>query len=135
VAETLHLRILTPRRELVDETVEMVTAEGALGQFGVLPKHIAYLTALEPGALSYRKPGGAETRLAVKGGYAEVRDDEVTILADEAIPAEDLRAGTARAAIDEASKALEAAPYGHPEHERSLRELRWAEVRAALAAH
>jgi F-type H+-transporting ATPase subunit epsilon len=49
MADTLTLRVLTPRRELCDEPVEQVTAEGTLGQFGVLPDHIAFLTALEPG--------------------------------------------------------------------------------------
>ena len=47
MADTLTFRLLTPQREICDETVAQVTAEGTLGQFGVLPDHIAFLTALE----------------------------------------------------------------------------------------
>ncbi|MEA2626146.1 MAG: F-type H+-transporting ATPase subunit epsilon [Candidatus Binatota bacterium] len=133
MAETLELRIVTPEREVLEETVESVTAEGALGQFGVLPKHIAFVTPLEPGPLTYTK-GGAARRLAVKGGYAEVRDDVMTVLADEAIPAERIDVRGARADLEQADARLEATAYGDPEHERWLMERKWAEVRLALAA-
>ena len=133
MADTLTLRLLTPRRELVDEPALQVVAEGSLGQFGVLPDHAAYVTALEPGPLTYRRPGGAEETLAVKGGYAEVRDNVVTILADDVVPLDRLDAAEARADLERAETALEEAPYGHPEHERLRRESRWAAVRLALA--
>ncbi len=133
MAETLHLRILTPQQELLDETVALVTAEGALGQFGVLPKHITFLTSLDPGVLSFRRLGAGEERIAIRGGYAEVREDVVTVLADQAVRAEDLRPVEAQTAVDKAAAALEATPYGHADHESARRELRWAQVCAALA--
>jgi F-type H+-transporting ATPase subunit epsilon len=81
VADRLRLRIYTPDRELVDTEVREVTAEGALGQIGVLPDHAALVTALEPGLLSYREDGTV-VRLSLGAGFAEVRDNVMTVLAD-----------------------------------------------------
>ena len=133
MAETFTLRVLTPQRELADETVEQVTAQGALGQFGVLADHITFLTALEPGPLSFKKPGGGEETLAVKAGYAEVRDNVMTVLADDALPVSQIDAGRARADLERAATALEAMPYDDDERPRVAQDVRWAEVRVALA--
>jgi F-type H+-transporting ATPase subunit epsilon len=133
MADTLTLRVLTPQRELCDETVEQVTAEGTLGQFGVLPDHIAFLTTLEPGALSFRTPGGGGQTLAVKGGYAEVRDNVMTVLADDALRVEQIDGARAREDVERATAALETVSYDDPERVRAAQELRWAEVRVALA--
>jgi F-type H+-transporting ATPase subunit epsilon len=133
MADTLALRVLTPQRELCDESATEVTAQGALGQFGVLPDHIVFLTSLEPGLLTLRRPDGSGLAFAIKGGYAEVRDNVVTVLADEALPVERIDPAEARADGERAATALEAAAPGDPEHERAKRDLRWAEVRIELA--
>lgn len=133
MAETLHVRVVTPRREILDEDAEMVTAQGVMGQFGVLPKHIAFVTALDPGELSLREAGGAERRLAVKGGYAEVRGDVVTILADEALAVDAIDAAAVEQARERAAAAAAAAPAGHPDYDRAQREVRWADVLAAMS--
>jgi F-type H+-transporting ATPase subunit epsilon len=77
----LRLRVYTPERQLVDEVVEAVTAEGALGQIGVLPDHAALATALAAGLLTFRSRRGTVT-LKLGGGFAEVRDNVMTVLAD-----------------------------------------------------
>jgi F-type H+-transporting ATPase subunit epsilon len=81
MADRLRLRVYTPERELVDRDVREVTAEGAFGQIGVLPDHAALVTALEPGPLSYRDEAGMHA-LRLEGGFAEVRDNVMTVLAD-----------------------------------------------------
>ena len=81
MADRFHLFVYTPEQALVDRDVQEVTAEGALGQIGVLPDHAALVTALEPGVLSYRE-GAAVSRLQLGGGFAEVRDNVMTVLAD-----------------------------------------------------
>ncbi len=134
MADTLTLNVLTPEREICDETVEQVTAEGTLGQFGVLPEHTTFLTSLEPGALTFRKPGGGgEKKLAVKGGYAEVRDNVMTVLADDAVAVEKIDAAAARRDLEKATAAVDASTYGQPDNERARLEQRWAEVRLELA--
>jgi len=134
MADSFELNVLTPQRAVLDETVAQVTAQGALGQFGVLPDHVAFLTSLDPGPLTIRKSGGGEETLAVKGGYAEVRDNVMTVLADDALPLDRIDAAAARADLERAQKALEESPFGHPDHERLRQEARWAEVRIELAA-
>jgi F-type H+-transporting ATPase subunit epsilon len=81
-ADRLRLRVYTPERELVDQDVREVTAEATLGQIGVLPDHAALVTALEPGPLTYRAVEGGRGRLQLGGGFAEVRDNVMTVLAD-----------------------------------------------------
>ena len=83
MADRLRLLIYTPERELVDAEVPEVTAPGALGEIGVLPDHAALVTALVPGVLSYPQ-GGQLVHIRIGGGFAEVRDNVVTILADSA---------------------------------------------------
>jgi len=80
MADQLRLVVLTPERELVDELVREVTAPGALGEIGVLPNHAALVTSLAAGALSYKTDEG-EKRFTIDGGFAEVRDDVMTVLA------------------------------------------------------
>jgi F-type H+-transporting ATPase subunit epsilon len=81
MADRFRLRVYTPERQLVDSDVREVTAQGAWGEIGVLPDHAALVTALEPGLLTYRE-NGAVTQLRLGGGFAEVRDNVMTVLAD-----------------------------------------------------
>src|SRR5262245_90612 len=77
----MRFRLVTPARELLDLEVEEVYAPGVLGQFGVLPLHANFLTALEPGELRYRA-NGKDYYVAVSGGVCEVLGDGVAVLAD-----------------------------------------------------
>ena len=83
MADKIRLRVVTPSRLVLDEEVDEVTAPGELGEFGVLPNHIAFLSTLVPGEMSY-KQGAANAALAVSGGYAEVLDNVMTVLAPAA---------------------------------------------------
>jgi F-type H+-transporting ATPase subunit epsilon len=86
VADHLRLHVYTPEREVADVEVREVTAPGVLGEVGILPDHAAFVTALDPGVLSYRQDGGV-VRLTIGGGFAEVLNYVVTVLADSAEPA------------------------------------------------
>ena len=103
MADKIQLRIVAPTRLLLDEQVDEVTAPGVLGQFGVLPNHVAFLTLLEPGELSY-KQSGRVTRLAIAGGYAEVLDNVMTVLADAAEFAPEIDVSRAERAKERAEK-------------------------------
>jgi len=107
VADKIRLRLVTPGRLLLDEEVDEVTAPGALGEFGVLPNHIAFLTLLAPGEMSY-KQGAQQTRLAIGGGYAEVLNNVMTVLADAAEFADEIDVDRARQAKDQAERRLAA---------------------------
>jgi F-type H+-transporting ATPase subunit epsilon len=80
MADRLRLLVLTPERQLVDEFVREVTAPGAYGQIGVLPDHAALVTSLEAGTIAFKTDRG-ESRVTIDGGFAEVRDNVMTVLA------------------------------------------------------
>ena len=75
--------LVTPTRMLVTAEADEVVAPGVEGYFGVLPGHAAFLTTLAPGEVTYRS-GQTEHRVAVTGGFAEVRSERVIVLAENA---------------------------------------------------
>jgi F-type H+-transporting ATPase subunit epsilon len=88
VADQLTLELATPTRMVVTAQVDEVVVPGSEGYFGVLPGHAPFLATLGIGELTYRV-GREEYHVAVSGGFAEVRNDKVIILADTAeTPAE-----------------------------------------------
>jgi F-type H+-transporting ATPase subunit epsilon len=83
-ARMLQLDIATPEQLLVSESVEMVTAPGSEGEFGVLPGHCLFLSSLRQGIVRYQA-GGRATELQISGGFAHVANNHVIILADSVI--------------------------------------------------
>jgi F-type H+-transporting ATPase subunit epsilon len=97
--------VVTPNRLLLDEEVDEVTAPGELGEFGVLPNHIAFLSTLVPGEMSY-KQGATKHTLAISGGYAEVLDNVMTVLAPAAEYSTEIDINRAERAKERAEKRL-----------------------------
>jgi F-type H+-transporting ATPase subunit epsilon len=129
----LQLDVITPERRLLSEQVDSVTVPGAGGELGILPGHTPLISELQTGVLSYTR--GAETRrLLVSGGFVEVNEDRVSVLADLAeFPAE-VDAARARTERDEAERRL-GAFTGTPEELADLRgQLDRADTRLQLAA-
>jgi F-type H+-transporting ATPase subunit epsilon len=77
----IRLEIVTPEASVVNEDVDEVVAPGVMGQFDVLPGHTTLLAELEKGVVTYVK-GGQSKAVVISGGFAEVKEDHVTILAD-----------------------------------------------------
>jgi F-type H+-transporting ATPase subunit epsilon len=105
MAELLDLEIATPERQLVREQVTAVQLPGKDGYLGILPGHAALLGQLGAGALSYTA-AGRERYLAVDGGFVEVLEDHVRVLADMAEKAEDIDLARARADLQKAQEQL-----------------------------
>lgn len=101
----LSLEIITPEKVLVKEEVDMVEANGSLGEFGILPGHTEFLTTLEIGEVRYMKDGKTYT-LATSGGIAEVVNDTITLLLDTGELADDIDVARAQIAHDEAQERL-----------------------------
>ncbi len=106
MAEKITLRLVTPTRMLLDEEVDEVAGPGALGEFGVLPNHISFLTLLEIGEMSYRQ-GANRYYLALSGGYAEVLDNVMTVLANAAEYADEIDVERAQKARENAQRTIE----------------------------
>jgi F-type H+-transporting ATPase subunit epsilon len=92
----LVLRVLTPEGSVLEGEVHEVSLPGSEGELGVLPAHAALLTQIAPGPLSYRAPEGQGV-IALGRGVAEVREDRVTVLVEQAVPAEDIDAAAVEA--------------------------------------
>ena len=105
MAERLTLELATPTRLVVAETADEVVVPGIEGYFGVLPGHAAFLTTLGIGEVMYRV-GRDEHYLAVSGGFAEVRNDKVIILADRAERPEEIDRARAEQAKERAERRL-----------------------------
>ncbi len=108
--DKLILEIVTPERRVVREEVDEVVCPGIEGEFGVLPGHTPFLTALKIGELNYRI-GDQRKYIAITWGYAEVDGDRVEILADMAETAEEIDLRRA----EEAKAKAEARLRGTPE--------------------
>lgn len=106
MANKLTLEVVTPDRKVLSQDVEYVGAPGALGEFGVLPGHIPYLSALGVGNL-YFKDAGRSHYVFVAGGFAEVSKNKVTILAEIAERAEEIDLDRARKAQERAQKRMD----------------------------
>ena len=101
----LTLDIVTPERRVLSVSCDEVRAPGVLGGFGVRRDHEPFMTALEPGRLSYIE-GGREHHYAVGGGFLQVSDNRVIVLADTAEAAEDIDVERAKRAFAEAQDRL-----------------------------
>jgi F-type H+-transporting ATPase subunit epsilon len=88
MAETFQFKLVTPTGVLFDGAVAQATAVGALGEFGVLPLHINFITSLVPGVLTLKINENTYIEFLLAGGLAEVKDGVMTVLALEAeVPA------------------------------------------------
>jgi len=123
VAERLTLELATPTRLVVSAEVDEVVAPGSLGYFGVLPGHAPLLAPLGIGEVTYRI-GRDEHHVAVSGGFSEVRNDKVIILADAAETPADIDRARAERARDRAEARLSG---------RNQDEIDYARAAAALA--
>ena len=102
---TLHVEIVTAERKLYSGEADSVQAPGSEGQLGILPRHAAFLTTLSPGALSI-KLAGAEEAIFVSGGFLEVSNNNVIVLADAAEHADDIDQARAEEARHRAQERL-----------------------------
>jgi F-type H+-transporting ATPase subunit epsilon len=102
---TLHVEVVTAERELYNGEADLVSAPGSEGRLGILPRHAALLTTLAPGALNI-KLGGAEEPIFVSGGFLEVSNNSVIVLADTAELAEEIDEARAEEARRQARERL-----------------------------
>ena len=103
---SFELEIVTPERTLYAGTVSRLRAPGSDGGFGVLTGHHPMASALRPGLLIFNEDGGLERRASISGGFAEVLQNRVTILAETAELAEDVDLTRAEQARDRARERL-----------------------------
>lgn len=117
MADTLNFTLIAPERVLAKLTATSVTLPAAEGDMGVLPEHAPVVALLRPGVVTVVTEKGESERLFVAGGFAEVNQTDVTLLADEASAVAELDIvglnadrerlhGEMREAADDADRAL-----------------------------
>ncbi len=106
MAGQLQLDVVTPDKLVLSKRIEYVGAPGLEGEFGVLPGHALFLSALGVGSLMYKVDGRAKY-LFISGGFAEVTASKVTILAEVAELPEEIDVDRAERAKERALKRLE----------------------------
>jgi len=124
--------LVAPERLLASEEVDMVVAPGASGDFGVLPNHSLLMSLLRPGVIEIWHGQQVTRRIFVGGGFAEVNARGCVVLAEEALPVEELDLEAARRRLrdsqDDLGEAKDDAARAAAEREIAIAE---AQIQAA----
>ena len=119
MAATIKLEVVTPRGPVLSEDVDIVTAPGYGGEFGVLANHAPFLSTIKVGVLSYKQEGN-EDQLMISGGFCKVSDNQITFLVESAEHGRDIDVDRALLAKERAEKRL-AEAMRHQEHVNQAR--------------
>jgi len=132
MAEKIQLEVVTPERRVLSESVEMVTVPGLGGELGILPGHTPLISQLQTGVLTYVQ-SGKSFQLHVSGGFVEVREDQVSVLAEVAERPEEIDAARARLAREQVEKQLHGWSGSEEDFEIAKTKLDRSMVRLQLA--
>jgi len=109
MAGTFKFELVTPERMALSEDATQVVVPGVEGEFTVLPGHAPVISALRPGVIDVTLPDARKTRIFVKGGFAEIDADHLTVLAERALDVDTMDAGTIAAELATAEADLASA--------------------------
>lgn len=129
----LNLEIVTPEKKVLSEAVDQVTIPTANGEVGILQNHAPLISSLRSGILSYTR-GGATERMVIAGGFVEVSQNNVSILADVAETAGEIDVENARMELVAAEKELNAWKGSIDEAETERERLETAQARLQLSS-
>lgn len=107
MAEKIQFELVSPAKLLVSSKVDMVVVPGGEGDFGALALHAPMITTVRPGVIDIHDGGKVSSSIFVAGGFAEVNEERITVLAEEAIPVGELSAEVAAARKKAAKEALD----------------------------
>jgi len=103
---TLNLEIVTPRRVVFKGEVISFSAPGTMGGFQVLYNHAPLLSSLEIGGVKIKEVNGSESHYAISGGFVEVRENSILLLAETAERIDEIDKERAKASRDRAKKRM-----------------------------
>ena len=116
MAEPITFDLVSPERLLLSTEAEMVTVPGSDGYMGVLKGHEPVITTLRPGMIDVKGMDGSDTRFFIRGGFADVSADKITVLAEEAIPMSEMDLAILDQRIKDAEEILAAAQSDAARH-------------------
>ena len=133
MSQSLQLEVVTPERRVLSESVNAVTVPGRNGEMQILPGHAALISELKTGVLTYNQDG-TNFQLHVSGGFLEVNDDRVSVLAEIAERPEEIDAARARLAREHTEKQLSSWSGSEEDFEKARAKLERSMVRLELAS-
>ncbi|HKP35743.1 MAG TPA: F0F1 ATP synthase subunit epsilon [Pyrinomonadaceae bacterium] len=133
MADQLQLEVVTPERLLLSESVNSVTVPGRNGEMQILPGHAAVISELKTGVLSYAMDG-TTFQLHVSGGFVEVSDERVSVLAEIAERPDEIDAARARLSREHTEKQLSSWSGTEEDFEKARAKLERSMVRLQLAS-
>jgi len=136
MARTLMCEIITPERILYSNEVRMVVATTTTGEVGILPLHAPLVTALAPGEvrLQFGEASSDWEHFSVSGGYLQVHEDKVIVLADQAVQVSHVDIDRQRGTVENIRKRLDELPVDAlEEREECIRDLQWCELQLKVA--
>ena len=133
MAATFPFRLVTPTGIVFEGDAAEVSAIGPLGEFGILPEHINFITSLVPGVLEARLPDGTAMHWVVSGGLAEVKDSVLTVLASSAESPERIDKAVADAEVQQADEIFSNTSFYDPSYAAAQDALKLAQARVEAA--
>ena len=127
----MRLDVITAEREVLSDEVDLIVAPGSEGELGILPSHSPLMTTLREGELTIRK-AGEDSYLAVTGGFLEVMDNVVTVLADACERSDEINEERAQEAMRRAQQRIDART-SDMDLERAMASMRRAQLRIRVA--
>ncbi len=134
MADTVDFELVSPERLLLSRPVGMVVVPGSEGDFGVLPGHAPLISTVRPGVITIFENGAVTDRIFVAGGFAEVTAGRCTVLAEEAVPVENIDRADADTQVQYCREEL-ASATDEAARAAIMRRLAVAEARLASVAH
>ncbi len=129
----MKAHILTPRGPIFEGDVEGIRMPGVKGGFEVLKDHSPLVSILDIGNLIVRVPDKSEQSYAISGGFTEIKDNNVIVMAEEAIPSDQIDTEAERARKSELETEIKKYKIFTDEHKRTHRELRIVKNRLKIA--
>ena len=132
MADPFQFELVSPERLLLSGAVDQVVVPGSEGYFTVLKGHAPFMSTLRPGVVEVAR-GEGDMRIFVRGGFADVSTEGLTILAEQAIPLEEVDAAMLAEAVKNAEEDVADAKDGAAKDTAELTLNQLKEVQAALA--
>ena len=132
MADPFQFELVSPERLLLSGPVDQVVVPGSEGYFTVLKGHAPFMSTLRPGVVDVMR-GAGDIRIFVRGGFADVSGDGLTILAEQAIPLDEVDAARLAQEVKNAEEDVADAKDGEAKDIAELRLYQLKEVRTALA--
>lgn len=131
MADQVEFELVSPERLLLSQPVDMVVVPGGDGDFAVLPGHALLMSTVRSGVIDMYEGDTISTRIFVAGGFAEVTAERCTVLAEEAIPLDEIDRGEAETRLKDAELAVDDAP---DDDERAAAEAKLDVAKALIEA-